>query len=238
MILSWWMAARAMRPSVASGRCLAFAASAPDVDEAPSNGGWQALRRRRPRLPQIGAWLIVALAIVVLGVSASVLLRHRLFACSATVEQIERPGLKVEVDGLTTYQPVAEGYMLYEGSVLVAEPGTVAHISLCDESLLRIESAGRWRLIELRRSRNGQLSRVVLEQIVGQASVVSSPAHRGRRAQTIVHLPEGRVELRGVATLRTTDSGETEVEVLQGRCVVLNGAKRRELVAGEALVLP
>ncbi len=240
MILWRRMAAWALRPTAAPIRRLAFATSTPERSEAPpTTEGWQALgRQRRPRWSQIGAWLVVAIAVAVLGFSVSAALRSRLFDCSATIEQIERPGLQVEIGNSTTSQPAMAGQLLHEGSALVAEPGTVAHIDLCGDGLLRIESAGSWRLVELRRSRNGQLSRVVIEQIEGQASVVSPPAYRGRQAQTIVRLPEGQVEVRGVVTLRTTADGETRVEVLQGRCVVLNGAKHRELVAGEALVLP
>jgi hypothetical protein len=239
MILWRRMAAWALRPTAAPSRRLAFAASTPERSEPPPTEGWQALgRERRPRWSQIGAWLVVAIAVAVLGFSVSAALRHRLFDCSATIEQIERPGLQVEIGNSTTHQPAMEGQLLHEGSALIAEPGAVAHIDLCGDGLLRIESAGSWRLVELRRSRNGQLSRVVIEQIEGQASVVSPPAHVGRQAQTIVLLPEGQVEVRGVVTLRTTADGETQVNVLQGRCVVLNGATRRELVAGEALVLP
>ena len=239
--MTLWRRMRAwvLRPTAAPIRRLAFATSTPEGSEAPPTEGWQALgRQRRPRWSQIGAWLVVAIAVAVLGFSASAALRNRLFDCSATIEQIERPGLKVDIGNSTTYQPAMEGQLLHEGSTLVAEPGAVAHIDLCGDSLLRIESAGSWRLVELRRSRNGQLSRVVIEQIEGQASVVSPPAQVGRRAQTIVLLPEGQVEVRGVVILHTTANGETEVNVLQGRCVALHGATRRELVAGEALVLP
>jgi hypothetical protein len=239
MILWRRMAAWALRPTAAPIRQMAFAAPAPNRSDTPPTEGWQALGREwRIRWSQVGAWLVVAIAFAVLGFSTWAVLRNQLFDCSATIKQIERPGLQVGIANSTTYQPAMAGQLLHEGSTLVAEPGAVAHIGLCGDGLLRTESAGRWRLVELRRSRNGQLSRVVIEQIEGQASVVSPPAHVGRQAQTIVLLPEGQVEVRGVVTLHTTASGETQVNVLQGRCVVVHGAMRRELVAGETLVLP
>jgi hypothetical protein len=239
MILWRRMSAWALRPTAAPIRRMAFVAPTPNRSDAPPTEGWQALGREwRIRWSQVGAWLMVAIAVAVLGFSTLAVLRNRLFDCSATIKQIERPGLRVGIAHSTTYQPGTAGQLLHEGSILVAESGAVAHIGLCGDGLLRTESAGRWRLVELRRSRNGQISRVVIEQIEGRASVVSPPAHVGRQEQTIVLLPEGQVEVRGVVTLYTTASGETQVNVLQGRCVVVHGAMRRELGAGEALVLP
>ncbi|MBC7235101.1 MAG: hypothetical protein H5T69_04615 [Chloroflexi bacterium] len=212
----------------------------PEPEELRGQGTsiWQPLGQAwRPSMATIWPWLMVAAAgaFVVLAIYFG--LQHRLFACTATVEAVEGSTLELLPDGSAAHEPLREGALLEEGVRLNAAAGTVARIRFCTGGMLRIESAGQWFLREMVRSRNGRLSRVVIEQIQGQASIVSPPLRHGQQARTVIRLPHGQVELMGVATLATSAEGRTRLWLLQGRALVLEGSKRRELAVGEEVVL-
>jgi len=178
-------------------------------------------------------WLLALVAIVGVAQGLVWVLQHRTFPCAARVVNVERPGLHVEAGTLDASQPATAGRFIGEGVSLIAEPGSVAEIAFCDGALLRVESAGQWVLQESRWSRNGQVSRVIVRQEWGQSSLASPAGTQARGAHTILAVPGGRIELCGVATVLTTEEGGTRITVWQGRGVVVDGAGRWELQAGQ-----
>lgn len=202
-------------------------------------GGWQPLEHEASN--PSGRWWLWALivgSIVMIVVGGLTLLSYRLEPCLATVSRLDRGSLMVRQNALHDWEAVAKGQRLAQGVTLQSDPDTVAQVTFCDGSLLRVEAQGEWEIVESRKSRNGQLYRVTIAQRVGTASLVSRPLRERSDPWVRLQLPGAVAELAGVATFATAEGGATQIDVLQGRCrVSVSGKEEWVLVAGQRAVV-
>jgi len=195
---------------------------------------WQPVSRRRNWRVRPWVWGVFS-ALFLLAVAMLIYAYWPTLRTGAFV-QIDQGQVHVQMGPGAPWYVAEVGKLVREGSYLEAAPGTVALIRFFDGSMMRIESEGAWRIVSLRGSRNGRLSRIVVRQIRGRASFVSAPMRRGFDARLQVELLGNVAELVGVATFDLSAEGKGRVSVLQGRCRFTMAGQQVGLLGGQEAV--
>jgi len=222
----------------ASGRAEADARENQDqsAEAAWASLQWEPLHQeRRPRLQRHARWLVAALALAALALIAFyVAAEFRPVPRPAVIASITQGSLEVQLGSDGPVIPAREGQAIFQGARLRSAPDTVALLQLPDQSQVRIESAGEWTLRRLESSPNGEITRIVIGQNIGRASLVPSPVRARLSARFQVEVPRAVIELMGVAHVETSAQATTQVRILQGSAAITAARQRVVMTAGQS----
>ncbi|MGM0400758.1 MAG: hypothetical protein ACQEQT_05590 [Chloroflexota bacterium] len=154
---------------------------------------------------------------------------------SGTIESIQQGVLQISRDQGDSWQPTEEGQTIPQGISIRSTTGTWATITLPDESLMRIEASGMWKMPEL--VGKGNRLRITIEQRAGRASFVSPPPRKTGPSRFQIQVAGTTGELVGVATVITANDEYTHIRVLQGYCTLGPTDDPIEVVAGETATI-
>ncbi|MBN1402063.1 MAG: hypothetical protein JXA74_14575 [Anaerolineae bacterium] len=205
----------------------------------PSVGQWQPLAqvgRAEKRVRKLPA--LLAVAVLLLVATGFAIWQFRLLPSGGQIGAIERGTLSMRSGEGEAWAQRQQGETLEEGALLRGQPGAVVTLHFADGSLCRIESAGEWQILELRRSRNGRLSRTAIHHLDGQASYMSRAPQPAVDARLLISLPTGvSLDLIGVATVMTIPDGTARIQLLQGRGQLQAWERDLGLSPGQIIVL-
>jgi hypothetical protein len=206
---------------------------------APIVGQWQPLAQvgqEEKSTSRLSA-LLIGIALL-LGVGGLVIWQFQFLPAGGQIAAIERGALKVQTGQSDAWAEGQPGLALREGWMLASEPGAVVTLQFADRSICRVESAGLWQILELRRSRNGRIARTTLHQLAGQASYMSRPPQPAVDARLRVSLPgDVSLDLSGVATVTMDPAGIARIQLLQGNGQLRAWERDLGLSPGQTLVL-
>jgi hypothetical protein len=213
--------------------------SASHDDPTPIVGQWQPLaqvgqeEKRTSRLP---ALLVGVALLLILG--GLIIWQFQFLPASGEIGAIERGALEVRPGHGGALAEGQSGQALAEGAVMESLPGAVVTLHFADGSICRIESAGTWQILELRKSRNGRIARTTLRQVAGQASYMSRPPQPAVDARLRISLPaDVSLDLSGVATVTLDSTTTARIRLLQGKGQLRAWDRDLGLSPGQTLVL-
>jgi hypothetical protein len=166
------------------------------------------------------AWrLLLVVVLILIAISGALLVRELVPTRGA--EAVSLVGdVQVQRRASSSPQPLEVGDVVRVGSILQAAEGASATLHFGHPSTWRTESAGKWRLLNVRHSRDGAFGRAVIQQYAGQASYVSPLPKDNLDILVQVEVDGATITLQGAATLTTTGD-TTAVHLLSGTAVLL-----------------
>lgn len=221
------LAARAERFGEPSG-----VAEARNSQWQPIGGYVAAPPKRRSLL-----WLLLPIAFILLALNVHLVYQGQLLLRTGQVTAIEHGTLLLRITPSGPWSEATAGRTVAQGASLQAKEPTVATITFFDGSLMRIESAGEWEIIELRGNRSHRVSRVTIRQYWGTASYVAAPLRAGYENTLQIQVPWATLELTGVATLASDGQGLTRIRLLQGHGFLATGGYTYRIREGQAALI-
>jgi ferric-dicitrate binding protein FerR (iron transport regulator) len=201
-------------------------------EQAPTVGQWEALGGGGKSAWRI-LWiaLLVIIGLVLVGLVAYLAATRAPTVRTGTVQSIEQGALQIAHREGGSWRPLGEGQTIPQGARIRSTTATWATIAFPDQSLMRIEAPGVWKVAEL--VGKGRRLQITVEQKGGRASFVSPPPRSFDRSSFQIEVAGVTAELLGVATFVTTRDQGTQVRVLQGRCTLRSSGGPTKVVAGE-----
>lgn len=204
----------------------------------PAEGQWQPMaaipepkpRRRRGWL----LWLLVLVAALLVAVNMDLSYRRQLVVRTGVVTEVVAGVLEMQntLDG--PWSAVSTGRTVPQGASLRADKEAIVQVEFFNASVMRIESAGEWEILELMGSRDRRESHIGIRQYWGKASYVSAAPAPGQSETLRIQVPFATLELMGVATIETRGDGRTRFDYLQGRGLLTTGDRTYELFPGDS----
>jgi hypothetical protein len=201
--------------------------------ETPPASQWVAVPSRRRRARWILPTIVVVL-LVVLGACAYV---YRPVPRTGVVSELDPGELQVRLGQGAVWTEAREGQIVGQYARLRSAPGAAVLMHFWDGSLMRIESEGEWAIRRLSSSRQVLVTRTTISQRFGRASFASTPPGTAISNRFVVEIPNATIELAGTATITTTDTGESRIEVHQGSATVFAADERLVVGAHQELDL-
>lgn len=208
---------------------------AQEQEESASNQ-WESLEFQSMSPPR-SLWVVLlgAVGLVLAGFIAYLAIIQRPTVRSGTVESIEQGTLQISRGQGQLWEPAEEGQTIPQGVTVRSTKDTWATIGLPDQSLMRVEASGVWKMVDV--VEKGNHLRITIGQKAGKASFVSPPPHRSGVSQFSIQVPGATTELLGVGTFITTSDERTRVQILQGNCTLKLDGTTTKVSAGETATI-